>query len=156
MEWKGWSAPPTEEMLYGELTDQLKEARFVAGVAEQFAITEATLSSWPPLNDEELSSRAGSQEVIQLQARSGRPLSAGRSTLLPNGSRRQPPDLRALQPSPPHPKQTPGSKGPEQGGLGRAEGELVGPPNSCRWQQRATLLYYADSSSPSEDQVFYD
>lgn len=31
MEWKGWRAPPTEEVLYEELADQLKEARFAAG-----------------------------------------------------------------------------------------------------------------------------
>lgn len=43
-----------------------------------------------------------------------------------------------------------------KGGLGRAEGELVGPPSSCRWQQRAMSLHYAGSSSPSEDEVFYD
>ncbi|XP_029141898.1 LOW QUALITY PROTEIN: protein FAM131C [Protobothrops mucrosquamatus] len=136
MEWKGWRAPPTEEMLYEELTDQLKEARFLSGpspgVAEQFAIMEATLSGWPSLNEEELSSRAGSQEVIQLQA-SGPLRSPTRSPPIPS---------RPLE--------------AEQGGLGRAEGELVGPPSSCRWQQRATSLHDVDNSSSSEDEVFYD
>ncbi|KAM4703211.1 LOW QUALITY PROTEIN: protein FAM131C [Rhinophrynus dorsalis] len=37
------------------------------GVAEQFAITEATLSAWSSLDDEEMHYGLGSQEVRQLQ-----------------------------------------------------------------------------------------
>ncbi|CAH2318464.1 Hypothetical predicted protein [Pelobates cultripes] len=74
IEWKGWSAPQsgwdpslTDEDNYSDLTDELKEARFAAGVAEQFAITEATLSAWSSLDDEEMQYGLGSQEVRQIQ-----------------------------------------------------------------------------------------
>ncbi|XP_032904249.1 protein FAM131C isoform X1 [Amblyraja radiata] len=57
IEWKGWGtqrrscdAPRMDEDQYSTLTDELKEARFAAGVAEQFAITEATLSAWSSLD----------------------------------------------------------------------------------------------------------
>ncbi|XP_018430529.1 PREDICTED: protein FAM131C [Nanorana parkeri] len=75
IEWKGWSAPQsgwepslTDEDHYSDLTDELKAARFAAGVAEQFAITEATLSAWSSLDDDEMHYGLGSQEVRQLQA----------------------------------------------------------------------------------------
>ncbi|XP_038232920.1 protein FAM131C isoform X3 [Dermochelys coriacea] len=74
IEWKGWSAPQvgcepwlTEEEQYSYLTDELREARFAAGVAEQFAITEATLSAWSSLDDEEMNYGGSSQEIVQLQ-----------------------------------------------------------------------------------------
>ncbi|XP_074789953.1 protein FAM131C isoform X2 [Natator depressus] len=74
IEWKGWSAPQvgcepwlTEEEHYSYLTDELREARFAAGVAEQFAITEATLSAWSSLDDEEMNYGDSSQEIVQLQ-----------------------------------------------------------------------------------------
>ncbi|XP_042199623.1 protein FAM131C isoform X2 [Callorhinchus milii] len=61
IEWKGWSAQQrgwnrslTDEDYYSDLTDELKEARFAAGVAEQFAVTEATLSAWSSLDTEEV------------------------------------------------------------------------------------------------------
>ncbi|XP_078414221.1 protein FAM131C isoform X1 [Cetorhinus maximus] len=61
IEWKGWGAHgggcnpcPMDEAHYSSLTDELKEARFAAGVAEQFAITEATLSAWSSLDAEEV------------------------------------------------------------------------------------------------------
>ncbi|XP_067826155.1 protein FAM131C [Heptranchias perlo] len=61
IEWKGWGAQrrgcnacPMDEDNYSNLTDELKEARFAAGVAEQFAITEATLSAWSSLDTEEV------------------------------------------------------------------------------------------------------
>ncbi|KAJ6656835.1 hypothetical protein lerEdw1_003166 [Lerista edwardsae] len=74
IEWKGWSAPqtgwepsPTEEECYADLADELKEARFAAGVAEQFAIMEATLSAWSSLDDGGLYCRGAAQDAIQLQ-----------------------------------------------------------------------------------------
>ncbi|XP_048471077.1 protein FAM131C [Rhincodon typus] len=61
IEWKGWGAHgrgsnicSMDEVHYSNLTDELKEARFAAGVAEQFAITEATLSAWSSLDAEEV------------------------------------------------------------------------------------------------------
>ncbi|XP_072442658.1 protein FAM131C isoform X2 [Chiloscyllium punctatum] len=61
IEWKGWGAHgrgsntcSMDDVHYSNLTDELKEARFAAGVAEQFAITEATLSAWSSLDAEEV------------------------------------------------------------------------------------------------------
>ncbi|XP_057407415.1 protein FAM131C isoform X2 [Balaenoptera acutorostrata] len=74
IEWKGWSAQRSgwelsaaEDEHYCCLPDELREARFAAGVAEQFAITEATLSAWSSLDDEELHPENSPQDVIQLQ-----------------------------------------------------------------------------------------
>ncbi|XP_029083134.1 protein FAM131C isoform X1 [Monodon monoceros] len=74
IEWKGWSAQHSgwelstaEDEHYCCLPDELREARFAAGVAEQFAITEATLSAWSSLDDEELPPENSPQDVIQLQ-----------------------------------------------------------------------------------------
>ncbi|KAG9332749.1 hypothetical protein JZ751_014848, partial [Albula glossodonta] len=71
IEWKGWSAGgggaggagytwggtgggwrgagaelQVDEQLYSHLTDEIKEARFAAGVAEQFALAEAAMCAW--------------------------------------------------------------------------------------------------------------
>ncbi|XP_061669051.1 protein FAM131C [Syngnathoides biaculeatus] len=59
----GWSrgrgswGPQEDEQFYSQMTDEIKEARFAAGVAEQFALAEAAMSVWP-VNDcfEQLSS----------------------------------------------------------------------------------------------------
>ncbi|XP_059770365.1 protein FAM131C [Balaenoptera ricei] len=74
IEWKGWSAQRSgwepsaaEDEHYCCLPDELREARFAAGVAEQFAITEATLSAWSSLDDEELHPENSPQDIIQLQ-----------------------------------------------------------------------------------------
>nr|XP_011720276.1 protein FAM131C-like [Macaca nemestrina] len=74
IEWKGWSAQragwelsPAEDEHYCCLPDELREARFAAGVAEQFAITEATLSTWSSLDDEELHPENSPQGIVQLQ-----------------------------------------------------------------------------------------
>lgn len=60
IEWKGWpkpSAPPpaahTHFSSYCHLSEGEKEARFAAGVAEQFAIAEAKLRAWASIDDDE-------------------------------------------------------------------------------------------------------
>ncbi|KAL1287144.1 FAM131C [Ovibos moschatus] len=75
IEWKGWSAqgagwelpPADDDEHYRRLPDELREARFAAGVAEQFAITEATLSAWSSLDDGELGPESSPTDVLQLQ-----------------------------------------------------------------------------------------
>ncbi|XP_069435407.1 protein FAM131C isoform X2 [Ovis canadensis] len=75
IEWKGWSAqragwelpPADDDERYSRLPDELREARFAAGVAEQFAITEATLSAWSSLDDGELGPESSPADVLQLQ-----------------------------------------------------------------------------------------
>ncbi|KAK2885595.1 hypothetical protein Q8A67_016432 [Cirrhinus molitorella] len=55
--WCGWTrdgggwggvgaALQEDEQLYSHLTDEIKEARFAAGVAEQFALAEAAMNAW--------------------------------------------------------------------------------------------------------------
>ncbi|XP_070812148.1 protein FAM131C [Pituophis catenifer annectens] len=161
IEWKGWSAPPvgweqppTEEVLYEELTDELKEARFAAGVAEQFAIAEATLSGWSSLNEEELSNRRGSQDVVQLPDLEGIYLQDGLLLCPPAPASGLQTFALSNQGSPiPSRPLKANEWSRAKGGLGMAEGN---PPNARRWQQSATSLRYVDSSSPSEDEVFYD
>ncbi|XP_038573959.1 protein FAM131A isoform X2 [Micropterus salmoides] len=60
IEWKGWpkpaDPPPAAQShfnSYCHLTEGEKEARFAAGVAEQFAIAEAKLRAWASMDDEE-------------------------------------------------------------------------------------------------------
>ncbi|KAG5286151.1 hypothetical protein AALO_G00011520 [Alosa alosa] len=61
IEWKGWSKPldpPTATLQshfssYCHLTEGEQEARFAAGVAEQFAIAEAKLRAWTSVDEED-------------------------------------------------------------------------------------------------------
>ncbi|KAM7400636.1 hypothetical protein PAMA_005027 [Pampus argenteus] len=60
IEWKGWpkpaDTPPAAHShfsSYCHLTEGEKEARFAAGVAEQFAIAEAKLRAWASIDDDE-------------------------------------------------------------------------------------------------------
>ncbi|XP_051522306.1 protein FAM131A-like isoform X1 [Myxocyprinus asiaticus] len=60
IEWKGWCKPPdTPSALeshltsYSHLSEGEQEARFAAGVAEQFAIAEAKLRAWSSVDGDE-------------------------------------------------------------------------------------------------------
>ncbi|XP_069834928.1 protein FAM131B isoform X1 [Dendropsophus ebraccatus] len=61
IEWQSWGQPPppTNESTrmdsdaYSDLSDGEKEARFLAGVMQQFAISEATLMAWSSMDGEE-------------------------------------------------------------------------------------------------------
>ncbi|XP_052470084.1 protein FAM131A-like [Carassius gibelio] len=92
IEWKGWSKPsdPPSATLqshfnsYSHLSEGEQEARFAAGVAEQFAIAEAKLRAWtsldeedmdeesyeedPPLNDESIMRTLSSDAVLSNQS----------------------------------------------------------------------------------------
>uniref|UniRef100_H3CZZ9 Family with sequence similarity 131 member C n=1 Tax=Tetraodon nigroviridis TaxID=99883 RepID=H3CZZ9_TETNG len=49
--WSGMGADLQEdEQFYSQMTDEIKEARFAAGVAEQFALAEAAMNVWS-MND---------------------------------------------------------------------------------------------------------
>ncbi|XP_053307323.1 protein FAM131B isoform X3 [Spea bombifrons] len=61
IEWQSWAQqppPPNENTrmdsdAYSDLSDGEKEARFLAGVMQQFAISEATLMAWSSMDGEE-------------------------------------------------------------------------------------------------------
>lgn len=60
IEWKGWPKPSEPQppahaqfSSYCHLSEGEKEARFAAGVAEQFAIAEAKLRAWASIDDDE-------------------------------------------------------------------------------------------------------
>ncbi|XP_076000658.1 protein FAM131A [Genypterus blacodes] len=60
IEWKGWPRPTDPSPAahshfssYCHLSEGEKEARFAAGVAEQFAIAEAKLRAWASIDDDE-------------------------------------------------------------------------------------------------------
>ncbi|EQB78607.1 hypothetical protein CB1_001086017 [Camelus ferus] len=161
IEWKGWSAQrsgwelsPAEDEHYCCLPDEVREARFAAGVAEQFAITEATLSAWSSLDDEELHPEDNPQDVIQLQgtARVGHQgrddslLAFSSPGLSPDGwpSPEEPP-FTAASSQPPSPEQQhrqrlPGAPGPEAGAC--LQGSLPSVDSG--------------SLSEEEDEVFYN
>ncbi|XP_037684346.1 protein FAM131C isoform X2 [Choloepus didactylus] len=162
IEWKGWSAQrsgwelsPAEDEHYCRLPDELREARFAAGVAEQFAITEATLSAWSLLDDEEQHPEDSPQDVVQLQdlgsfylqdsLRSGPSLDDSLLAFSPDGwPSPDEPHSTAAGPQPPSPEQQhqrrlPGGPGPEGGA--HLQGSLPS----------------VDSGSLSEeDEVFYN
>uniref|UniRef100_A0A3Q0SYW8 Family with sequence similarity 131 member Ab n=1 Tax=Amphilophus citrinellus TaxID=61819 RepID=A0A3Q0SYW8_AMPCI len=60
IEWKGWCKPidttaalESDFNSYSDLTEGEQEARFAAGVAEQFAIAEAKLRAWSSIDGDE-------------------------------------------------------------------------------------------------------
>ncbi|XP_008820875.1 protein FAM131C [Nannospalax galili] len=159
IEWKGWSAQrsgwelsPAEDEHYCCLPDELREARFAAGVAEQFAITEATLSAWSSLDDEELQPEDSPQDAFQLQdlesiylqdsLRSGLSqddsLLACSPGLTPEDVWPSPMDLPS--PTQQHRQRLPGGPGPDGGGC--LHGSLPSVDSG--------------SLSEEEDEVFYN
>nr|XP_028597225.1 protein FAM131C isoform X1 [Podarcis muralis] len=168
IEWKGWSAPRTgweqaltEEEIYADLTDELKEAWFAAGVAEQFAIAEATLSAWSSLDEEELNYGGDSQEGPQLQDLRGLYLSPGTFLLTPQGTG-SPSNLDSSLPafslsSCKSPLTTGWSTPMDSLAKGLPQEAGQESPVGSLWLQRSsTSLRYVDSSSLSEDEVFYN
>nr|XP_020137156.1 protein FAM131C isoform X2 [Microcebus murinus] len=163
IEWKGWSAQrsgwelsPAEDEHYCCLPDELREARFAAGVAEQFAITEATLSAWSSLDDEELQLGSSPRDAVQLQDLESIHLQDS----LPSGPSQddsllalsspdawpspEEPPITAAGPQPPSPAQQhrqrlPGALGPEGGA--RPPGSLPSLDSGSLWE---------------EDEVFYN
>uniref|UniRef100_A0A2I3GBU7 Family with sequence similarity 131 member C n=1 Tax=Nomascus leucogenys TaxID=61853 RepID=A0A2I3GBU7_NOMLE len=150
IEWKGWSAQragwelsPAEDEHYCCLPDELREARFAAGVAEQFAITEATLSAWSSLDDEELHPENSPQGIVQLQDLESIYLQDSPPSGPSCPSPEEPPSTAGI-PQPPspelqHPWQLPGAQGPEGGT--HLPGSLPSMDSSSLWE---------------EDEVFYN
>ncbi|XP_045912444.1 protein FAM131C [Micropterus dolomieu] len=148
--WGGMGAELQEdEQFYSQMTDEIKEARFAAGVAEQFALAEAAMNVWS-MND------SSEQPSTSLQAAQSHFLS---QFLLDGGSVSVPQHLYSIH------AQTYGDN--------RAA-SLVPPPTvdsispaSNTQQERdhpfvdrsaatAEAVRHVDSSSLSEDDVFYN
>nr|XP_020637705.1 protein FAM131C isoform X2 [Pogona vitticeps] len=168
IEWKGWRASQagwdptlTGEELYADLTDELKEARFAAGVAEQFAITEATLSAWSSLEEREMDYGGATQEVVQLQDLEsiylqGNVLWGSEGTGGPHVTE----SLPVFSPSGQESPVPNGHVWPRWGELppsarGEQQEEESMPGSLWLWRSN-TSLRYVDSSSVSEDDVFYN
>ncbi|XP_073709374.1 protein FAM131A isoform X1 [Misgurnus anguillicaudatus] len=72
IEWKGWSKPldPPSATLqshfnsYSHLSEGEQEARFAAGVAEQFAIAEAKLRAWTSVDEEDMDDESYEEDPI--------------------------------------------------------------------------------------------
>ncbi|XP_076994151.1 protein FAM131C [Tamandua tetradactyla] len=167
IEWKGWSAQrsgwelsPAEDERYCCLPDELREARFAAGVAEQFAITEATLSAWSSLDDEELHRKDSPQDVVQLQdletfylqdsLLSGPSLD---DSLLAFSSPGLSPDGWPSPEEPPSTAAGPRAPSPEQQHRRRLPGD-PGPEGGARLQ--GSLPSVDSGSLSGEDEVFYN
>ncbi|XP_062872911.1 protein FAM131A [Trichomycterus rosablanca] len=71
IEWKGWCKPTdapnaleTDFNSYSDLTEGEQEARFAAGVAEQFAIAEAKLRAWSSVDGDEYNDDSYDEEYL--------------------------------------------------------------------------------------------
>ncbi|XP_064156786.1 protein FAM131C isoform X2 [Anguilla rostrata] len=166
IEWKGWSTGAgaegagytwggggaglqVDEQLYSHLTDEIKEARFAAGVAAQFALAEAAMCAW--------SSPDGPVDancsVAPLQDPDGLYLSrflldGGGVGVSPRPYIVNADGVIPLLPQHPQPDS-------------RSSSSPCKPATDCPLQERRTLrpdgsIRHADSSSLSEDEVFYD
>ncbi|XP_036388309.1 protein FAM131C [Megalops cyprinoides] len=175
IEWKGWSSGAgtegggyswggagsgwsrtgaglqEDEQLYSHLTDEIKEARFAAGVAEQFALAEAAMSAWS--NQDAPANRSGS--IAPLQDPDGLFLP---QFLLDGGDMGASQHLYNinLEPTtggghlfPPLPPDSCSSSSPWQM-------EAERPLEKRRTSRPDASIRHADSSSLSEDEVFYN
>ncbi|KAM4570413.1 protein FAM131C [Fundulus diaphanus] len=135
-----------DEQFYSQMTDEIKEARFAAGVAEQFALAEAAMNMWSM-------SCSLEQPSTSSQAAEGHFLS---KYLLDGGSVGVPQYLYSIH--------TQTYSDPSAAGL------IQPPPVGSRnvqqdadhaFEDRSTLaadaaVRHVDSSSLSEDDVFYN
>ncbi|CAG6021145.1 unnamed protein product [Menidia menidia] len=149
--WGGMGAELHEdEQFYSQMTDEIKEARFAAGVAEQFALAEAAMNMWTMSDTLE-------QPSTSLQAVQSHFLS---QFLLDGGSVGVPQHLYSIH------SQTYGNSGPStlvhpppvNSLLPPSHAQVDGdPPLEDRNTVTAeAAVRHVDSSSLSEDDVFYN
>ncbi|KAG5281942.1 hypothetical protein AALO_G00050490 [Alosa alosa] len=152
--WSGWNQPggvgaalQEDQQLYSHLTDEIKEARFAAGVAEQFALAEAALNVWSP----HVISDQPTAESVALQGAEGLFLS---QFLLDGGSVGVPQHLYSVHVEP----------SPDARSLGVPPQTRSCSPGSThmplsqvpRTPQAEDRVRHVDSTSLSEDEVFYN
>ncbi|TRZ02468.1 hypothetical protein DNTS_030293 [Danionella cerebrum] len=150
--WCGWSREAggatlqEDEQLYSHLTDEIKEARFAAGVAEQFALAEAAMNGWSAQDIE----NQVTNSTIPLQDTESLYLS---QFLLDGGSLGVPQhmyrmhmeveDSSSLAPS--HPRSH-----------SHSPSDTLRPPREHRISPSEASMRLADCISLSEDEVFYN
>ncbi|KAI7794132.1 protein FAM131C [Triplophysa rosa] len=161
--WCGWSrdgggrggvgaALQEDEQLYSHLTDEIKEARFAAGVAEQFALAEAAMNAW---STEDVESQL-TTSTIPLQDPEGLYLS---QFLLDGGSLGVPQHLYRMhmeaydETSSLAPSQPPKSHSPSRS---YSPMDTQRPIPQHRISPSEGSVRHADSISLSEDEVFYN
>ncbi|XP_016139334.1 protein FAM131C-like [Sinocyclocheilus grahami] len=150
--WGGVGATLQEdEQLYSHLTDEIKEARFAAGVAEQFALAEAAMNAWSTHDAENIATSC----TIPLQDPEGPYLSQflldGESLGVPRHLYRmhmEADDTSSLAPS--HPPQ---SHSPSHS---HSPLDTQHPPQEQRISPLEGSVRHADNISLSEDEVFYN
>ncbi|XP_074538051.1 protein FAM131C [Halichoeres trimaculatus] len=139
-----------DEQFYSQMTDEIKEARFAAGVAEQFALAEASMNVWS-LND------GLEQPSTSLQAAQSHYLS---QFLLDGGSISVPPHLYSI-----HPQTFDENRTSHLIPVPMADS--ISPTSNSQLDRDQTLedrspgtveaaVRHVDSSSLSEDDVFYN
>ncbi|KAK5863225.1 hypothetical protein PBY51_000271 [Eleginops maclovinus] len=150
--WGGVSAELQEdEQFYSQMTDEIKEARFAAGVAEQFALAEAAMNVWSMTDGLE-------QPSTSLQAAQSHFLS---QFLLDGGSVSVPQHLYSIH------AQTYGDNRAANlvfqptldpiSSTSNSHQDRVGPLQVDRSTATAeAAVRHVDSSSLSEDDVFYN
>ncbi|XP_020491052.1 protein FAM131C [Labrus bergylta] len=152
---RGWGGIGAElqedEQFYSQMTDEIKEARFAAGVAEQFALAEAAMNIWS-MND------GLEQPSTSLQAAQNHYLS---QFLLDSGSISVPQHLYSI-----HPHAYGDSRVSHLVPVPQADSFIS--PTSISQQDRdrpfgdrspatgEAAVRHVDSSSLSEDDVFYN
>nr|XP_061802351.1 protein FAM131C-like [Nerophis lumbriciformis] len=172
IEWKGWGGggeargggggwsggwargggswgPEEDQQFYSQMTDEIKEARFAAGVAEQFALAEAAMSVWS-MNDcfeQPSTSFQGTQRshllsCFLLDNRSVSPPQYGQSIHAQTYGDSQLSSLATPNP-------------PPMTGIRQQERNSPGE-DKCSAVTAEAAVRHIDSSSLSEDDVFYN
>ncbi|XP_026189271.1 protein FAM131C isoform X2 [Mastacembelus armatus] len=150
---RGWAGVGAElqedEQFYSQMTDEIKEARFAAGVAEQFALAEAAMNMWSmndSLEQPSTSLQAQSHFLSQFLVDSG---SVGIPQHLYSIHTQTYSNSRAanLIPQPPVDSISPTSTTQQEGDQ---------PFDDRSTVTAEAVVRHVDSSSLSEDDVFYN
>ncbi|KAM4609918.1 protein FAM131C [Polymixia lowei] len=146
----GWGAELQEdEQFYSQMTDEIKEACFAAGVAEQFALAEAAMNMWS-MNDIQ-------QPSTSLQTTHSHFLS---DFLLDGGSVGLPQHLYSIH-AQTHSNDRPGSLAPPQTAPSMSSTFTSQQEGDCPLEDGSAVtaeatVRHIDSSLLSEDDVFYN
>ncbi|CAL8266484.1 unnamed protein product [Merluccius merluccius] len=152
--WKGLGAELQDhELFYSQMTDEIKEARFAAGVAEQFALAEAAMNVWSldEIDQPSTSWEATQNHYLSYYLRDGGSVGlpqhlydihVGGQAGLVSCTTESPP-LAVVQQTLPPP-----SYAPAAAAAARTHGEALETVERGRMQ--------VESSSLSEDEVFYN